>query len=161
MAIMDSFRSATADYSKPSPAAQPRRLTRLRALCVTRAVAAAVPELRHFARSTARRWDIPQDACDTLLLVVSELVTNTVIHSGSLDVTAVIVFDGVTMTVEVSDCGRWLVRDINRRVEQDRDAHFGRGLDLVRACTSRCTIHSRAAGTRVVVRFPVACGAGR
>ncbi|MBL1102125.1 ATP-binding protein [Streptomyces sp. 205] len=124
---------------------------------MTRAVAAAVPELRHFARSAAQRWGIPQDACDTLLLVVSELVTNTVLHSGSSDVMAVIVFDGVAVTVEITDSGRWLVRD----VKEDQDADFGRGLDLVRACTSWCAVHPSASGTRVVVRLPAESGAGR
>jgi anti-sigma regulatory factor (Ser/Thr protein kinase) len=124
-------------------------------------VAAAVPKSRHFARDAARRWALPEDPSDTLSLVVTELVTNAVLHSGSADVTTLIVFDGIVVTVEVTDSGRWLERGANRRVMEDEDAAFGRGLDLVKACTSWCTVHLSAAGTRVVVRLPVVDGADR
>ncbi|NUK00320.1 ATP-binding protein [Streptomyces lunaelactis] len=155
MAIMDGLRSINADRPRPSLAAQPGP-TRHRALRATRAVAAAVPELRHFARRTAQQWAIPDESSDALSLVVSELVTNAVLHSGSADVTALIVFDGVAVTVEVTDSGRWLARGANRCVAEDEDADFGRGLDLVRACTSWCMVQPSAAGTRVVARLPVA-----
>jgi anti-sigma regulatory factor (Ser/Thr protein kinase) len=153
MAIIDGL--STTDRPPPSPEARPGP-TRLRALCISRAVAATVPELRHFARRTAQRWAVPEELSETLSLVVSELVTNAVLHSGSADVTTLIVFDGVAVTVEVTDSGHWLVRDANRRVTEDEDAAFGRGLDLVRACAGWCTIHPSPAGTRVVARLPVA-----
>ncbi|MET8452132.1 ATP-binding protein [Streptomyces sp. NPDC005209] len=119
-------------------------------------MAAAVPEARQFARNVARRWVLPEDPTATLSLVVSELVTNAVLHSGSEDVTTLIVFDGLDVTVEVTDSGQWLERGSHRRVAQDEHAVFGRGLDLVRACTSWCTIASSGAGTRVVARLTVA-----
>ncbi|MFF3689753.1 ATP-binding protein [Streptomyces sp. NPDC002187] len=155
MAIMDGLRPVTTDRPRPSPAARPGP-TRLRALRITRAVAATVPEVRNFARRTAQRWAIPEESSDTLSLVVSELVTNAVLHSGSADVTTLIVFDGAAVTVEITDSGRWLVRDACRRVAEDEDAAFGRGLDLVRACTSWCMIQPSPAGTRAVARLPVA-----
>ncbi len=114
-----------------------------------------MPVLRRFARRTAQRWAVPEDASETLALVVSELVTNAVLHSGSADVTGLIVFDGDAVTVEVTDSGRWLVRDANRSVTEDADAEFGRGLDLVRACTSWFTVHPSDAGTTVVARVCV------
>ncbi|MFI1366454.1 ATP-binding protein [Streptomyces griseochromogenes] len=154
MAITDGFPTLTADRRRPHPTPPPRP-PRFRALRVTEAVAAAVPELRHFARRAAQRWAVPEDASDTLVLVVSELVTNAVLHSGSADVTQLIVFDGVAVTVEVADSGRWLVRDANRRVTEDAGAESGRGLDLVRACSSWFTIHPSAVGTKAVARIPV------
>lgn len=155
MAIMDGLRSTTADRPGPSLAALPGPKL-FRALYVTRAVAAAVPELRHFVRRTAQQWAVPEKSSDTLSLVVTELVTNAVLHSGSADVTALIVFDGVAVTIEVTDSGRWLARGSNRCVAEDEDADFGRGLDLVRACTSWCMVHPYAAGTRILARLPVA-----
>ncbi|MEU1404811.1 ATP-binding protein [Streptomyces sp. NPDC005728] len=155
MAIIDGLRSVTADCPWPAPAAQPGP-SRSWALCITRAVAAAVPEARRFARQAARRWALPEDPTATLSLVVSELVTNAVLHSGSEDVTTLIVFDGLDVTVEVTDSGQWLERGTHRRVAEDEDAAFGRGLDLVRACTSWCTIHLSAAGSRVMARLPIA-----
>ncbi|MFE1315863.1 ATP-binding protein [Streptomyces sp. NPDC058755] len=155
MAIMDGFRPVTADCPWPAPAVR-TGATRSGALCITRAVAAAVPEVRQFARNAARRWVLPEDPTATLSLVVSELVTNAVLHSGSEDVTTLIVFDGLDVTVEVTDSGQWLERGTHRRVAEDEDAAFGRGLDLVRACTSWCTIHPCAEGTRVMARLPVA-----
>lgn len=155
MAITDGLRSVTADCPWPAPAVRPGS-TWSGALCITRAVAAAVPEARQFARNVARRWVLPEDPTATLSLVVSELVTNAVLHSGSEDVTTLIVFDGLDVTVEVTDSGQWLERGSHRRVAQDEHAVFGRGLDLVRACTSWCTIASSGAGTRVVARLTVA-----
>ncbi|MER6129780.1 ATP-binding protein [Streptomyces sp. NPDC001795] len=154
MAIIDGLRLVVTDRPRQSPAAPPV-LTRPRDLLITKAVAASVPEARHFARRAALRWAIPEEPCETLSLIVSELVTNVVLHSGSAYVTAFIVFDGVAVTVEVTDFGRWLVRDADHRVAEDGGAAFGRGLDLVRACTSRLTIHPSPAGTRVVAHLPV------
>lgn len=154
MALIDGLRPATTDCPRPLSAAR-RGPTRLRTLCIARAMPETVPELRHFARRTAQQWALPDDASETLSLVVSELATNAVLHSGSAEVTTLIVFDGVALTVEVTDSGRWLTREADRRVAEDEDAAFGRGLDLVGACTSWCTIHPSPAGTRVVARLPV------
>ncbi|MGW1490292.1 ATP-binding protein [Streptomyces sp. NPDC002402] len=114
-----------------------------------------MPALRRFARRTAEQWAIPADSSDVLSLVVSELVTNAVLHSGSLEVTLLIVFDGAAMTVEVADTGRWLARVAERRVTEDDGAAFGRGLELVTACTSWWAALPTAAGTRVVARLPI------
>ncbi|SDO04220.1 Histidine kinase-like ATPase domain-containing protein [Streptomyces sp. cf386] len=154
MALIDGLFPATTDRPRQSRATRPGP-TQLRAQCTARAVTESVPELRRFARGTARQWAVPEEVSHTLALVVSELVTNSVLHSGSTDITTRIVFDGVALTVEVTDSGRWLGRDADRRMAEDEDAAFGRGLDLVRACTSWCTIHLSPAGTSVVARLPV------
>ncbi|MER5907017.1 ATP-binding protein [Streptomyces mirabilis] len=154
MAIIDGPHLVVTDRPRQGPAVRPGR-TRPRALLITKAVAAAVPEARRFARGAALRWAIPDESSDTLSLIVSELVTNAVLHSGSADVTTLLVFDGVAVTVEVTDFGRWLVRDANRRMAEDGGAAFGRGLDLVRACTNWFTIHPSPERTRVVAHLPV------
>ncbi|MFF3402966.1 ATP-binding protein [Streptomyces sp. NPDC002659] len=113
-----------------------------------------MPDLRRFAVHTARRWAIGKDPYDTLALVVSELVTNVVLHSGSPDVALLITFDGVDLTVEVTDNGRWLAHDAGGPALEKR-ASFGRGLELVRAYTTSCTVLATAAGTRVTAAIPV------
>lgn len=113
-----------------------------------------MPDLRRFAVHTARRWAISKDPYDTLALVVSELVTNVVLHSGSPDVALLITFDGVALTVEVTDSGRWLEYDAGAPTLEGR-ASFGRGLELVRAYSSWCTVLATAAGTRVTAGIPV------
>jgi anti-sigma regulatory factor (Ser/Thr protein kinase) len=139
----------------PRIAATWRRPARSAALCTARATPAVVPELRHFACHVAERWRIPADSSDALSLVVSELVTNVVLHSGSPEVSVLITFDGAATTVEVLDTGRWLDRGSQRRVAEDEEAAYGRGLELVNACTSRCAVIVTPTGTRVVAHLPV------
>lgn len=153
MAITDHTRRAVASRPRPILAKPPGR-ARCRAFCITRATRATVPDLRRFAGHAARRWAIPHDPYDTLALVVSELVTNVVLHSGSPDVALLITFDGVDLTVEVTDNGRWLGHDTGAPTLEHR-ASFGRGLELVRAYTSWCTVLATAAGTRVTAGIPV------
>ncbi|HET6354244.1 ATP-binding protein [Streptomyces sp.] len=97
---------------------------------------------------------VGKDPYDTLAPVASELVTNVVLHSGSPDVAPLITFDGVDLTVEVTDRGRWLERDARAPTLEHR-ASFGRGLELVRAYTSSCAVLATAAGTRVTAAIPV------
>ncbi|MCT9078020.1 SpoIIE family protein phosphatase [Streptomyces fulvoviolaceus] len=52
----------------------------------------AVGHARRFTRRTLRTWEVPADALDTALLVVSELVTNALVHTDGrvrLDLTLV------------------------------------------------------------------------
>ncbi|MCP2311434.1 MULTISPECIES: ATP-binding protein [Kitasatospora] len=123
--------------------------------CVMPASARSAPAMRRFVVSTAGRWGIPVDAIDTLALVVTELVTNVHLHSGSPDVTVLLVVDGPTVTVEVSDFGRWVSRTAPRRVAEDAGASCGRGLDLVKRISSWWLAFLSPAGTRIVARVPV------
>ncbi|MFD4242962.1 ATP-binding protein [Streptomyces sp. NPDC058525] len=47
------------------------------------ATPASVSELRRLVRDQARRWALPENAEDSLQLIVSELAGNVVLHSGS------------------------------------------------------------------------------
>ncbi|MFJ8132187.1 ATP-binding protein [Streptomyces hydrogenans] len=129
--------------------------SRVVALCALPVTPESVPAMRRFFRSAARQWAVPADATDTLLLVVSELVTNVVLHSTSAEVTVLVAFDGVALTVEVKDQGRWLDRRLPRQVAEDDDAAFGRGLALVTACTSWWAADVTPNGTRVVAHCPI------
>ncbi|WP_051969246.1 ATP-binding protein [Kitasatospora azatica] len=133
-----------------SPASQ------FRAACAMSVSVAAVPALRRFARDSAKRWSLPTGVVDQLCLVVSELVTNVVLHSGSPDVTVLISVENGSLTLEVRDTGRWRPRPTRRRVAEDADAAYGRGLDLVRLCSSWTRAGITPAGTRMVACLPLA-----
>ncbi|WP_369148507.1 ATP-binding protein [Streptomyces sp. R44] len=126
-----------------------------RAVSVMAATAEAVPALRHFARDTARRWNLDGRADEALAVVVTELVANVVRHSGSPDVAVLLTAGDRTVTVQVHDRGRWRTRLPGDGVE----ACCGRGMDLVGAYTTDCAVVRTAGGTRVAATL--ASGADR
>ncbi|MCX5208429.1 ATP-binding protein [Kitasatospora sp. NBC_00240] len=123
------------------------------AVCAVAAVPQSVTALRSFARDVARRWLLPDEVEEALCLVVTELVTNVVLHSGSPEVTLVLGRGRAGVTAEVRDTGRWRARAGRRAVEADADALFGRGLQLVGAYATAWTRTTTAAGTRVIAHF--------
>jgi anti-sigma regulatory factor (Ser/Thr protein kinase) len=136
-----------------SPSTDTRRRPRLSApalvSCTRPAALRAVPELRRFAQRTARQWAVPEEAGESLALVVSELVSNAVLHSGSATVVVRLTRGLDTVTVEVVNHGQWRDR------APDPDGLHGRGLVLVKAVSSWWLAASSAAGTRVLVRIPL------
>jgi anti-sigma regulatory factor (Ser/Thr protein kinase) len=141
--------------SRPAPATA---LSTTAALSTTTVSDEAVPDLRHFACDTARRWAVPEETVDALSLVVTELVTNVVLHSGSPDVTVLITHRGSAVHVEVKDAGRWQTRTSPRVVPEDDGAACGRGLDLVKHCCEWWLAILSPFGTWVVACLPVAAG---
>lgn len=130
----------------PTPNVATRRS---RAACSTTADEEAVPRMRRFVLCYVRHLGLPESTRDTAGLVVSELVTNAVLHSGSQSVAVLVAVGPTHLLIAVRDCGCWLERPEPRRSAADADALCGRGLDLVRAMTDRCTVTSGAAGTMV------------
>jgi anti-sigma regulatory factor (Ser/Thr protein kinase) len=123
------------------------------ALCVMRTTRESVPAMRHFAREQARRWELPDEVDEALAMVVSELVTNVLLHSGSPDVALLLDLDGATLTVQVKDTGHWRSRTSPRRAPEDDDACCGRGLLLVEAYATRWVATIAPAGTRVLAEL--------
>lgn len=121
-----------------------------RASCCLAATAEAAPTLRSFARGMARRWQLCGDTEDALTVIVTELVTNAVLHSGSPEVSLLLGIDGGTLSIEVRDSGHWRSRKAPRREPLDDDATCGRGLPLVAAYATRTRTHPTPHGTRVV-----------
>lgn len=80
--VASSLPGGTTGLDNPGPAAE-----HVHALCAVAAVPESVTALRTFARALARRWLLPEDVEDALCLVVTELVTNVVLHSMSPQVT--------------------------------------------------------------------------
>lgn len=118
------------------------------AVCVMDANPAAVPVMRAFARQTVGRWDRAECAVESLALIVTELVANACLHSGSSQVTLYLVCDDRQVGVHILDQGRW--RDAqDAALYEDADLR-GRGLRLVRAYADTLEIRRTEAGTHVV-----------
>lgn len=76
-------------------------------------------------------------------MIVTELATNAVMHSGSPTYTLILTRTGDAVWVEVIDCGRW--REEVDRCERTADG--GRGWRLVRELAQRAGVERAADGT--------------
>lgn len=134
------------------------------AVCVMPASAESVPVLRCFARDVARRW-APSDAVDeALAVIVTELVGNSVRHSGSPDVAVLLAVTDATLTVQVRDTGQWWPRPAARRTSEDEVGDMaccGRGLRMVDAYATSCAVMVTGSGTRVAAELVLGAGEGQ
>ncbi|GCB43550.1 SpoIIE family protein phosphatase [Streptomyces sp. NL15-2K] len=92
----------------------------------------AVRHARRFTRRTLRTWGVPEDASDTVLLVVSELVTNALVHTDGrvrLDLTLI----NHRMRVSVADASP---RTPVKPTSIGWEATGGRGILLVEAMSA-------------------------
>lgn len=99
------------------------RMEPRQALCALPVTPAAAGQLRGFARSSATVWGATPQVGDDLALIVTELVTNVILHSGSPDVILRLHTDGRTLRVEVCDTpdgGRLPRRPTPRRTRRVR-----------------------------------------
>lgn len=119
------------------------------AVAVLPACPRAVPRLRRLTRAVVRSRRLPKAAEEALSVVVSELASNVVLHSGSPDLTVSFAADAYALTVGVRDRGRWRERPSPRREAADMDAEFGRGLALVDAYAVDRAVVCTAQGTLV------------
>ncbi len=120
------------------------------ALVATYRVAAdprAVASARHFALSTLAAWGVDEDTVDSAILCLSELVTNTIIHSAGGCQLRVVLDRGV-LTTTVRDGGMGVVVDL-ASVAEDPLAVHGRGLQLVDALSTRWGSELDAGGMTV------------
>jgi anti-sigma regulatory factor (Ser/Thr protein kinase) len=109
----------------------------------------SVPRLRRTARALVRNRRLSADVGEALSVIVTELVTNAVLHSGSADVSVLFEVSESALTVRVRDWGQWRERTSPRCEAVDVDAAFGRGLDLVDAFAVDTTVVRSADGTLV------------
>ncbi|CAL9383237.1 hypothetical protein SUDANB15_01094 [Streptomyces sp. enrichment culture] len=136
------------------PGRGPSRTARFLMVVALPASARAVPRLRRLARAVVRSHRLPDAAEEALTVIVSELGTNAVLHSGSPDLSVMFEIDGTSLTVGVRDRGRWRQRPAPRCESADMDAAFGRGLVLVDAYSVDTSVLRSAEGT--VVRAVIA-----
>ncbi|MFF9062876.1 ATP-binding protein [Streptomyces sp. NPDC014882] len=114
-----------------------------------------VPRLRLLTHALAQSHRLSEAAQKALSVVISELSTDVVLHSGSPDLAVTLEIDGASPAVAVRDRGRRQDRPIPRCEAMDMDADFGRGLALVDAyCVDR-SARCSAEGTvmRAVIVF--------
>lgn len=140
----------------PSPAfgrAGPTSALRSLAHCAMPATPEAARALRRFARAVARRWRLAEHFDEALSVIVTELVTNVVLHSGSPWVSTVISLRGDALTVEVMDGGCWKHRVTRRQEPLDADVPCGRGLRLVDAYATRTMTHRMELGSVVLAEI--------
>jgi anti-sigma regulatory factor (Ser/Thr protein kinase) len=106
------------------------------------------PGVRARAASSGARYGpplgAPDDAVETLSLIVTELATNAVRHSGSPGVTLLLcVADGM-LTAQVKDSDTWRPQSAPPGGDYAETACGGRGLLLVEAYAADCTVRPTA-----------------
>jgi len=104
-----------------------------------------VPRARAFADTHLAEWRMAGDTSEATRLAVSELVTNSVRHSGSVDVTLRLIRYESQVHVEVIDRGVW--REPELPDTDDDITEGGRGLALVSALAHRFGVHRTPFGT--------------
>jgi anti-sigma regulatory factor (Ser/Thr protein kinase) len=131
----------------------PRGGTSGLAQCAMAATPEAARTLRHFARAVAHRWRLDEDFHEALSVIVTELVSNVVLHSGSPWVAVAIRVRGNSLTTEVRDGGRWLHRPVRRQEPLDAHADCGHGLRLVDAFATSTTTRRMEVGSVVAAEI--------
>ena len=109
-----------------------------------------VGHVRHWAGGTVRGWHPDEHLVSTVALVVSELVTNALLH-GDPPVRVRLRSAGDALSVEVFDQGH--VLPARRRGEPDEES--GRGLLLVEVLSARWGSRASATGKVVWAELPL------
>ena len=101
---------------------------------------------RRFVSEALTGWDDDEgDLTDTVTLLVSELVTNAVIHAGS-DVEVMVRLTATAARIEVTDASTDSVAPRDATVEEDS----GRGLALVGNLARRWGVRTAPGGGKTV-----------
>jgi len=108
---------------------------------------------REAAREVLAAWEIPGELADDVVLAVSELVTNAIVH-GAPPVTMRLCRTSTQLIVEVVDGGVLLPR--RRRPGQDNE--HGRGLQVVASLSQQWGARPLEAGKCVWCSFDLAPG---
>lgn len=139
--------------NRASERSGPTSALRSLAHCAMPASPQAAGALRHFARAVARRWRLADHFDEALSVIVTELVTNVVLHSGSPWVSTVISVRGNALTVEVMDGGCWKHRVTRRKEPLDANVRCGRGLRLVEYYATRIVTQRMEKGSVVLAEI--------
>jgi transcriptional regulator with XRE-family HTH domain/anti-sigma regulatory factor (Ser/Thr protein kinase) len=109
----------------------------------------STPDAPAFARAalTATAVGIPADVFDSATLLLSELVTNSVRHSGSEVIEVRIALDLDRLRIEVADAGTQPIRP------RTPDASGGWGLALVGELATSWGVDRQPAGKRIWIEF--------
>lgn len=114
----------------------------------------AAGSARRFLRRQLAAWDVDDDTCDTAVLLLSELVTNAIIHTDAPAEVRVVLGDG-ELRLTVRDHGRaGDTGAAERDADEDPLRVHGRGLQLVDALAARWGSERDAVGTTVWFALP-------
>ncbi|MFC3572394.1 ATP-binding protein [Streptomyces yaanensis] len=108
----------------------------------------AVPAVRRRVDAVLTGWDLCPDGAQDVLLVVSELITNAIVHAlppATLRLSRSRVDGRRAVHVEVTDTGPATAAGLSN-AEADPDEH-GRGLNIVTMLSARCGVHVYSGGT--------------
>ncbi|MFF9894104.1 ATP-binding protein [Streptomyces longispororuber] len=124
--------------------------------CVTFTLAAlpsSVGRARRLTRDRLSSLAVGDDACDTAALVVSELVTNAIVHTASRTVVCEIRTEADTVRIAIRDegCGSGVPRPTGLR---GPDEEHGRGLLLVSAVSNAWGVQQSGTGLSVWAELP-------
>ncbi|MGW4022160.1 ATP-binding protein [Streptomyces sp. NPDC005009] len=143
-----------ASVSAPSGAAAERRF---------RFELAAHPgspaQARRLTRARLTGWSVCEDTCDTAALVVSELVTNAIVHTASSHIVCELHDGGELVRIAVRDEGCAPGRPRANTRQQPEDEH-GRGLLLVDALCHSWGAHENGPGLLVWADLPRTADSG-
>jgi anti-sigma regulatory factor (Ser/Thr protein kinase) len=95
------------------------------------ACSASAAEARRRTRGWLRRHRVGEEASESAVLIVSELVTNAVVHSGSAVIACVLLLGSDLLRIEVTDQGTGPAGPAVRKPADDDVS--GRGLLLISA----------------------------
>ncbi|GAA2247063.1 hypothetical protein GCM10010145_12720 [Streptomyces ruber] len=144
---------SSAPHSDPHPA--PRSSHRTAAFDLS-ATPSSVAAARRTVRVLLEAWGVDDDTGDNAVLVVSELVTNALTHTGSVRIVCRLSWTGRRLRVEVEDQNGGGPLPL-RREPGDDDQH-GRGLLLVGALSRDWGVRDTACGSGRVVWAEPASG---
>ncbi|GAA2938448.1 MULTISPECIES: ATP-binding protein [Streptomyces] len=118
----------------------------------------SVAGARRLTRSRLEAWGVGQDTHDAAVLIVSELVTNAVVHTDSALVLCELECSGAGLRLSVTDQGR---QPGGPRLSPASDDEHGRGLLLVDTLSAAWGAHDAPDASGRVVWALVPSGSER
>ncbi|MET8895383.1 ATP-binding protein [Streptomyces albogriseolus] len=115
-------------------------------------------QARRLTRARLTGWSVCEDTCDTAALVVSELVTNAIVHTASSHVVCELRDGDDLLRIAVRDEGCAPGRPRANTRQQPEEEH-GRGLLLVDALCHAWGAHEHGPGLLVWAELPRTAGA--
>lgn len=115
-----------------------------------------VSRARRLVSARLESWGVGEDAHDTALLVVSELFTNAIVHTGGHLVSCELRAGADSLRVTVQDQGS---APTGPHVCRGTEGERGRGLLLVEAVSRAWGTYDTASGTGRAVWAELACAA--
>jgi anti-sigma regulatory factor (Ser/Thr protein kinase) len=110
-------------------------------------------QARRMTRAWLAAWAICEDTCDSAALVISELVTNAIVHTSSRQIVCELTDEAEKVRIAVCDEGR-ISDEPSASARRDEEDH-GRGLLLVAAMCSAWGAQEAGRGLQVWAELPL------